>query len=217
MSNKNILAPQQPAKLHPAAAIGIVAFVIMMIFVIILANESETYYVKDTIITEASIQEKATDDGKYYLRLRALTENNDLNYLSEDDSWVETSENFYNSHSENSIIGVSASNYDIYSKNILSSSQRISRSVWQYDDAYEDLAAAEKANPKKSYEGTAELVKKKAFKDSGNFYFVLYYDGREFNMQVNDTDFDKYKVNDKIICNFESIGDLVKLVGIKGK
>lgn len=198
---------------------GTVLWILAAVFIvglitwaIVADSMPRNYYLKEVRVLEASIAERSVEEGKHYLRLSLVSSSQSV-YISPDDSWIEVKPEFDAKHGLGSQVGVLLGNYDVFKKRLGAAGQDYERNIWGIEDVYDSFAHAQQANPVKKFTGEAVLQKKKETKDGGR-YMVLEKDGRTFTLKVETALFDKYRVGEKPRCEFESIGDLVKLVRI---
>lgn len=196
-------------------AIGI-AVLLLIVIGIINGMAPKNYYLKEIKIVECSVIQKTQEDGKNYIRVRPEASANFS--LSEENSWVEVKNDFYNKlQPYNSNIGVKFNNLDIYKKKFwglaADKGQTFDKNVWNIDEVYDSKVDAEKANPVKQYTKEATIEKKK-ITQKGDYFFVINSEQRKMPVMVEEDTFNKYKVNDSISCEFESIGDLIKFIKI---
>lgn len=200
---------------NPTTYIIIVIFLLFIspiLFGVVYDNWPRNYYLKDLKVCNAVIVEKNYEDGKNYIRLSVNS--NDLNgYANPDDFWIEVQDAFYISHPLNSTVGALISENDLYKRRFFSSGQDFEKTYYEVQEIYDSLDAAQQANPSKEYTDKALLVKKKTTK-AGDTYFNVKKDDRTFTLNVSKEIYDRYKLNDEIECDFESVGDLTKLLKI---
>ncbi|HEX9061189.1 MAG TPA: hypothetical protein VF941_13495 [Clostridia bacterium] len=189
-------------------------FISPIIFGVVYDNWPKNYYLKDLKVCNAVIVEKNNEDGKNYIRLSVNS--NDLgNYPNPNDLWIEVQNTFYVSHTLNSTVGALISENDVYKRRFFSSGQDFEKTYYEVQEIYDSLDAAQQANPSKKYTDKALLVKKKTTKN-GDTYFNVKKDDRTFTLNVSREIYDRYNLNDEIECDFESVGDLTKLLKIAG-
>lgn len=201
------------------AAISIIAFVILC-FTIGKVNDVPQYeYLKEVFVSEAQIIEVKTNTDsspqQYFIRLKLINQSVEL---KEDQSWFEVNSEFYKKCVVNSKIGVLAGNFDVFKGSIFAgfgnATQTYENSIYGIVDVFDSLALANEKYPHKTFTADAQLTKKTTSSNEGN-YFVLSYEEREMSIQVDDDLYNKYKENDNVSCDFDGIGDFVKIVGVK--
>lgn len=193
----------------------IIAFVIFMVLAIaigiISSNASRNYYLKDIKILECSVIQKEKDSEKYYIKLPEKVDNISI---SEENSWVGVNSDFYNKIQVNNKIGVKLNNLDVYSKGLFSSKgQTFEKNIWNIEDVYESKAAADNANLVKKFNKQATIEKKK-ITQKGDHFFVINSEQKSMPVLVEEETYTKYNLNDKINCEFESIGELTRFIKI---
>ncbi len=188
-----------------------VVIVLIIIAGVINENAPKNYYLKDIKILECSVTQKTEEDGKYYIRVSV----GNTFSLSEDNSWVEVNSDFYNKQIYDSKIGVKFANTDVYSKKYWGlfgdKGQTFESNSWSIEDIYPSLDEANKANPTKNYTSQASIQKKK-ITQKGDHFFVVNIDQKSMPVMVEEEIYNKYNVNDKINCEFESIGEVTRFI-----
>lgn len=197
-----------------AIAISI-AIVALIVFVSVMDGFGKTnYYLKDARVCGAKVEEKSTNDGKYYVRV-SLTENAPGQYISTDSLWVEVKNDFYSGHVFNDSVGVLLGNYDVFKKKLVGSGQKFDKSTWGVEEVYDTLEVAKQENPQKTYKAKAQVAKRKVTQ-SGDAFLVLAAEDRTMTVKVSREMHDKAEVGKEVECEFESIGDLVKIKQVIG-
>lgn len=198
----------------------ILAIVLFFVFVFagdwILGQIPRNDYIKDLKVAHGAIAEWTIEEGKYYARVNLDYSSGITNY-NQDALWIETKPEFYKSKYIGSKVGVLAAHvvsyrakyFGIFGKR----GQKFDKNYWELQHIYPTYEEAIKANPEKEFTADATIKKKKAAV-SGNKYFVLEYDGRDFSTQVESQLYNKYNVGKSLKCKFKSIGELVKLTEI---
>ena len=79
---------------------------------------------------------------------------------------------------------------------------------------FDSLDQANEKYPHKTFTAEAQITKKTSSTNEGN-YFVLSYEQREMSIQVDNDLYNQYKESDMVSCDFDGIGDFVKIVGVK--
>ncbi|MCX7920598.1 MAG: hypothetical protein N3B21_01030 [Clostridia bacterium] len=195
---------------------SIIIGIILIIIGIINANMPRNYYLKDINVSRATIVQREidTDTNKYYVKLSEDSSSSPkVSFDSDDDRWVEVNFGFYSSHLPGGTVGVLLGHYDVFRDKLFSKGLKYQKSIWQIEEIYDSLESAQEANPKKKYNAEAELKNKKTLED-GSMYFVLESEGRTMKSKVSKELYDKYSVGQKVECEFEAIGDIVKLLSI---
>lgn len=196
--------------------IGIIIIIsIFVAFGIIGFASSKTerrFYLKEVSVNEATVSELGQENGKYYIR---VTPSNGVP-VSGDDSWLEVKQDFYSNHLVGHKVGILLGKGDVYKKRLFSDGQVFEKTAYEIQDIYDSLELAKEANPQKNYTEKAKITKKKTTKLGDNF-FVLTREERSFTQKVTPEMFNKYNLNDEVSCEFEAIGDLVKLIKVVGE
>ncbi|MDF2985096.1 MAG: hypothetical protein K0R50_606 [Eubacterium sp.] len=219
--SRRVAAKKTAGKRFTPSQIGLLAIVGIIALIIILGvigdNLPRNYYLKDVKIMSGTIAQKEFADGKNYIKIRPENAESSV-YLNEDDSWIEVNTAFFEKHPLNGDIGVRLDNLDIYKKKywgLFGSGQSFEKNLWSINEVYDALTDAQNANPGKNFTRQAKIEKKKITK-RGDHFFVINSDQRSMPVMVDEKVYEKYQVNDSISCEFESIGDLTRLVKVNG-
>jgi hypothetical protein len=193
----------------------VVGFILLIVIGILSWVTPKNYYLKEIKVAKATVAETAVEYGKYYARV--INVDSPGVFLSEDNSWIEVSEDFCNGNRPGKEVGLLIGNYDVFKLKYFglfgSVGQKFKGSNWAIEEVYDSFDMAVKENPVKKYNAKAVLTKKKATK-TGETYFVIDADGRKVNTQVDKEIFDRYNVNDSIECEFEARGDFIKIIRV---
>ena len=189
--------------------------VIAVIFFVALVNAPTNDYLKDIYIGQCTIEQRSSNGG-YYLKLSKAYGLNAVT-LSSDNSWIEVTKSFYQSHKQGDKVAAVFSNWDIYTRNYLGlfgdKGQTFKKNVWGITDIYDDVATANKDYPQKTFQTEAKIIKKK-ITSSGDKFFVLNYDNKDIPVKVNGIIYNSYEINESVNCDFISIGEFTKFKGI---
>jgi hypothetical protein len=196
-------------------AVGSVLFFVLLIaFGIASDNTPRNSYLKEIKIIRATIAEQSAEDGKFYIRVTD-TNQDPIKCILFTDPWVEVSSDFFLKHRANTEVGLLAGNYDIFKARYLGlfgeKGQTYEDNSWAVDEVYDSYDAAVSANPSRQFTENALLVKKKITK-SGKAYFILNAKDRKFNIPVTREVYERYGVNSTVRCNFEAVGDFIKII-----
>lgn len=199
-------------KTHWTVLLVIVVVGIMM-FGIIEQQLPRQYYVKDMKVLEATIIETSFEDNKFYFKVTPLDNQVDPTMMS-DELWIEVTQQFYLDHQQGSSVGVLLSNVDAYKPKYFGvfgkKGQKLEGSSWNVEEIYPTYGHALLANPTKQYDGEASVKKKKILKN-GDPYLVLEAEGRTYSTRVDPVLYNSTSVGQSLKCEFQSIGDLIKL------
>lgn len=196
-----------------------IAVYVFVGLIIILGTISDyiprNYYLKDIKILQGSIIQKECDAGKYYIKVSPTSYGGFT--ISDDNSWFEVQEGFYNKCWRTELIGVKFANADVYNPKFWgvfgNRGQTFEENVWYIDEVYNSINDANIENPTKRSTQQAIILKKKITK-KGEYFFVINTDNKSMPVMVQKEIYNKYNVNDSLSCEFESIGDLTKFVKI---
>lgn len=189
--------------------------IVLIIGAVAVSSMAETNsYLKEVRVCDATVSEKTTDGGKYYLRL-TLKSNKPTDYISADALWIEVTTEFYGKAGLNTDVGVLLGKYDELKKGKFSNKLKLAKSDWGINNIYYSLEEAKEANPQSNYTEKAKISKKRTAK-SGETYFVLIKDDRSYITKVDKGLYDKLEVNSEVDCEFESIGEFIKLIKVIG-
>lgn len=202
--------------------IGIILiFTTVVLFIVIakLRDVDQYEYLKGVFVSEAKILDKKinlnSSAPKYFVRLELV---NQKVLLKEDQSWFEVNFAFYEKCKVNNKIGVLVGDFDVFKGSIFAAfgntAQTYKNSNYAVIDVFDSLDQANEKYPHKSFTADAQVVKKTTSKNEGN-YLVLSYEEREMSVRVDSDLYNKYKESDMVSCDFDGIGDFIKIIGVK--
>jgi len=206
-------------KLIKVGLIVILASIVLFIVIAKVNNVSQYEYLKEVFVSEAKILETKTNADsspqQYFVRLELI---NQSATLEEDQSWFEVNYEFYQKCVVNNKIGVLVGDFDVFKGSIFAAfgntTQTYVNSNYSVVDVFDSLDQANEKYPHKTFTADVQITKKTTSTNEGN-YFVLTYEEREMSIQVDNDLYNQYNESDKVSCDFDGIGDFVKIVGVK--
>jgi len=206
-------------KLIKMAIIFIIASVVLIIVIAKVSAVAHYEYLKEVFVSEAQILETKTNldssPQQYFIRLGLI---NQSVTLKEDQSWFEVNDEFYQKCVVNNKIGVLVGDFDVFKASVFAvfgdASQTYENSNYSVVDVFDSLDQANEKYPHKVFTADAQVIKKTTSTNEGN-YFVLSYEEREMSIQVDNDLYNQYQESDMVTCDFDGIGDFVKIVGVK--
>lgn len=174
-------------------------------------------YLKDAFVSEGQIALTTIDSSKYYVKVALMKSANNVS-LTDDMSYVEVTPDFYNKHKTGDKIGVLVGNYDIFKEKYFglfgNQGQYFEKNIWGVENVFDTKQEADQVYPNKEFTDKAQVKTKTASK-SNEFFFILSYQDREITAQVTQEQYQKYNENDYVDCDFQSIGDFIKIIDVK--
>jgi len=201
---------------------GLIFIVVSVVFFFVIAkmNDVSQYeYLKEVFVSEAQILEMKTNADsspqQFFVRLKLIDQSVTL---KEDQSWFEVNYTFYQKCVVNNKIGVLVGNFDVFKGSAFAvfgnTTQTYENSNYSVVDVFDSLDQANEKYPHKTFTAEAQITKKTSSTNEGN-YFVLSYDAREMSIQVDNDLYNRYIESEMVTCDFDGIGDFVKIVGMR--
>lgn len=198
-----------------------IVFIIMIVAYNYDKMQVRNSYLKDAFVSEGRIIQTTLDVdspiAKYYVKINLVNPTVTNVIISDDDSYFEVTHEFYTKHKIGDVVGVLVGNYDVFKGKYYgwfsNQDQDFEKSIWGFENIFNTKKEADEAYPSKDFKDKA-LVKAKTITKDGETFFVLVYEEREITFQVTKEQYEKYNENDYVECDFQGIGDFIKIVGV---